>query len=104
MIGAGKAAGLSENAIKKARVKIGAESVRTEFGKDAYYTWVLMDSMDSRLRTPAPMAPMRHPWRPGDPWTGSTTRGWGESLSRRLTSALGRRQIRPLTINRSPPW
>lgn len=41
VIKAGKAAGLSENAVKKARIGIKAKTERSGFGKGASYTWVL---------------------------------------------------------------
>jgi hypothetical protein len=52
VITAAKRAGFSENAVKKARRRIKAKSERTGFGKDAYYTWVLMDSMGSQFPKP----------------------------------------------------
>ena len=52
VIVAAKRAGFSESAVKKARIRIKAKSERTGFGKDAFYTWVLMDSMDSQFQKP----------------------------------------------------
>jgi AAA domain len=52
VITAAKRAGFSENAVKKARIRIKAKSERSGFGKDAFYTWVLMDSMDSQFQKP----------------------------------------------------
>ncbi len=52
VIAAARRAGFSENAVKKARSRIKATSERTGFGKDAFYTWVLMDSMDSPYQKP----------------------------------------------------
>ena len=54
VIVAARRAGHSENAVKKARSRIKATSERTGFGKDAFYTWVLMDSMDSPFQKPGP--------------------------------------------------
>jgi hypothetical protein len=50
VITAARRAGFSENAVKKAQIRIKARSERTGFGKDAFYTWVLMDSMDSQFQ------------------------------------------------------
>jgi hypothetical protein len=58
VITAAKRAGFSEDATKKARIRIKARSQRIGFGKAAHYTWILMDAMDSRLKKPARMAPM----------------------------------------------
>jgi hypothetical protein len=49
---AAKRAGWSESAVKKARIRIKAKTQRHGFGKDAFYTWVPMDSMDSPSRKP----------------------------------------------------
>jgi 5S rRNA maturation endonuclease (ribonuclease M5) len=51
VIAAAEDAGYSENAIKKARGRIGAESKRSGFGKDAFYTWMLIDADASNPRT-----------------------------------------------------
>ncbi len=62
-------AGYSENAVKKARGRIKAKTVRTGFGRGASYTWGLtdgfpMDAMDSDAQPPAPMEPMTAPMEP----------------------------------------
>lgn len=52
VLAAAKSAGFSESTVKKARARIKAKSERTGFGKAAFYTWVLMESMDSRPQEP----------------------------------------------------
>jgi hypothetical protein len=50
VIAAARRAGFGKNAVKKARGRIKAKSERTGFGRDAFYTWMLMDSMDSQFQ------------------------------------------------------
>lgn len=52
VLASARKAGLSEQRITKARMAIKAKSERTGFGKDAFYTWIRMDSMDSRTEKP----------------------------------------------------
>jgi hypothetical protein len=65
VIAAAKAAGFTENRIKKSRQRIKATSDRIGFGKDAHYVWALpmdarpMGAMESGARSPEPMASMK---------------------------------------------
>ena len=52
VIVAARRAGFSQDAVKKARVRIKATSERTGFGKDAFYTWVLHGSHGSPFSKP----------------------------------------------------
>jgi hypothetical protein len=66
VIKAARLVGFSENAVKKARGRIKAKTVRSGFGKGASYTWALphgfpMDPMHSDSQIPAPMASMGAP-------------------------------------------
>ncbi len=72
VIKAARLIGHSENAVKKARGRIKAKTVRNGFGKGASYTWGLphgfpMGAMDSGSQIPAPMAPMTAPMEPDAP-------------------------------------
>lgn len=56
----GKLAGFSEDQVKKARRRVGAESVRQGFGKGSTFIWAIgaIGAIDDSHKNPAPMAPM----------------------------------------------
>jgi hypothetical protein len=82
--------GFTENAVKKARSRIKAKTVRSGFGKGASYTWVLphgfamdaMDAMESDSQIAAPMAPMAASM--GTPVLGSAD--WGHPAEQRTST------------------
>jgi hypothetical protein len=52
VIAAARKAGFTPDAVKKARNRIKAKSQRHGFGKDAFYTWMLMGAMDAQFPKP----------------------------------------------------
>jgi hypothetical protein len=52
VIAAARSAGFTTDAVKKARKRIKAKSQRHGFGKDAFYTWVLIGAIDAQFPKP----------------------------------------------------